>query len=200
MAIETQLKQRLVGIAVIVSLAVIFLPMILDGAGMIEEDAYEQAAFEVPPPPKVERRAIDFDERAQRMDARLKAIPKLSHDIVDEANRKQDITKKTSIIKQSDEIVKPKKVVNKIGGDSWIVQLGSFKDQDKAFKLQEKVRAYKIAAVFIQKVMLKNGKSYRVRLGPFLYQKQAQAAVEKLIKRHKLKAVVMKLINKFRFY
>ncbi len=193
MAIETQLKQRLVGIAVIVSLAVIFLPMLLDGAGMIEKATYKESAFEVPPPPKVLRRPVNLDAKAQQLDSRLSAIPLLSHDIVDEANRKQEKIEKKPIVKKVvKETVKVAEPIEKIGGDSWIAQLGSFKDQDKAFKLQTKVRAYKIAAVFIQKAVLKNGKSYRVRMGPFLYQKQAQAAVDKLLKKHKIKAVVMK--------
>jgi len=188
MAIESQLKQRLVGIAVIVSLAVIFLPMILDGAGMIEKAEYKQNVIKIPPPPKVERREVDFDAKAIELEKRLKAIPKLSNNIVDIANRKQLKAKSVKAVKTT----QPINAKKKIGGDSWIAQLGSFKDQNKAFKLQDKVRSYKIAAVFIQKIILKGSKSYRVRMGPFLYQKQAKSAVEKLRKKYKLKAVVMK--------
>ena len=187
MAIEDQLKQRLVGIAVIVSLAVIFLPMLLDGAGMIEKTEYKQNTFEIPPPPKVERRVVDFKQKKDELENRLKVIPEINNDIVDEANRKAVKVEKIKIKPPVEQI----KVKPKIGGDSWIAQLGSFKDQDKAFKLQDKVRSYKIASVFIQKIMLKNGKNYRVRMGPFLYQKQAKAAVKKLTKKYGLKAVVM---------
>lgn len=188
MAIESHLKQRLVGIAVIVSLAVIFLPMILDGAGMIEKNQYEQITIEVPPPPKIERRAIDLDAKAQQLNERLANIPKIESPVVDEINKNKVNEEKPKFENK----LKTPEATKKLGGDTWIAQLGSFKDQDKAFKLQDKVRDYKIAAVFIQKVVLESGKSYRVRMGPFLFQKQAKAAVDKLFKKHKLKAVVMK--------
>lgn len=186
---ESQLKQRLVGIAVIVSLAVIFLPMLLDGAGMVEKTQYEAEVFEVPPPPIVERRSVDLAAKAKQNEERLNKIPNLSHNIVDESNKKNDEAEK---LKEVIAKAKSSKKIEKVGGDSWIAQLGSFNDQEKAFKLQNKVRAYKIAAVFIQKVIIKNKKSYRVRMGPFLYQKQAKAAAEKLHNKYKIKAVVMK--------
>ena len=186
---ESQLKQRLVGIAVIVSLAVIFLPMLLDGAGMVEKKQYEIEVFEVPPPPKVERSTIDLKAKAKQVEQRLEKIPELSHDVVDTANKKIVAAEQVKTV-----VTKPKEVkkVEKVGGESWIAQLGSFKDQEKAFKLQDKVRSYKIAAVFIQKAVIKNSKNYRVRMGPFLYQKQAKDAAEKLRIKHKIKAVVMK--------
>ena len=45
---ETTLKQRLIGAAVIIALAVIFVPMILDGSGRQESVALD---VEVPPEP-----------------------------------------------------------------------------------------------------------------------------------------------------
>ncbi len=193
MAIESQLKQRLVGIAVIVSLAVIFLPMLLDGAGVVEKTEFKESRFEIPPPPKVERRSIDLSAKAKQLKKRISRIPVVSQNIVDASNKKQDKAEKLTPKKTSiKNIKKPIKKVKKVGGESWIAQLGSFVDQDKAFKLQDKVRAYKIASVFIQKVVIKSNKSYRVRMGPFLYQKQAKAAVKKLSSKYKIKAVVMK--------
>lgn len=186
---ESQLKQRLVGIAVIVSLAVIFLPMLLDGAGMMEKPQYNQEVFAVPPAPKVDRRIVDLEEKEKQLDTRLNNIPKLVHNIVDDANKKQDKAAKVKKVTVKPKVTKP---IAKVGGDSWIVQLGSFKDQEKAFILQKKLRSYKIAAVFIQKLMINNSKSYRVRMGPFLYQKQARAAKVKLTKKLKIQAVVMK--------
>ncbi len=193
MAIETQLKQRLVGIAVIVSLAVIFLPMILDGAGMVKETDYKTTTIHVPPPPEVERTNIDLSTQAQQLNTQLNTIPQLDNTLVDVSNREQKSKEKVppkATLTDNSEVTKPE--LKKMGGDTWIAQLGSFKDQDKAFKLQDKVRGYKIAPVFIQKAVIKGSKNYRVRMGPFLYQKQAVAAIKKLTKRSKIKAVVMK--------
>lgn len=191
---ESQLKQRLVGIAVIVSLAVIFLPMILDGAGVVgtEKNQFEAVGIEVPPAPTIERRTVDLNPQVQQMNKRINEMPKPPNSVVDEQNKVQikaqeKTTSSASVSKKSSA-----KAVTKLGGDSWIAQLGSFKDQDKAFKLQDKVRAFKIAPVFIQKIMLQKGFSYRVRLGPFLYKKQAKAAAEKLNNKYTLKSVVMK--------
>lgn len=182
---ESQLKQRLVGIAVIVSLAVIFLPALLDGAGMLEQQQFKQKKLEIPPPPKVERREVDLAAQAKALKNRSAQIPEFHNDFVDTSNRKAEAKTPVKQIKSQP----PQK---QVGGSTWIAQIGSFKDQDKAFKLRDKIRRYKLGSVFIQGVVINNTKNYRVRLGPFLYKKQAQSAAKKLLSQYKLKAVVMK--------
>lgn len=190
---ESQLKHRLVGIAVIVSLAVIFLPYILDGAGVLDENQFEQIKVEIPSPPQVQRTHIDFNAKQSKLESDLSKIPLLDYEIIDETNKKLDAeeNKKSIKTKTNGTIQKGTIKRQKVGGDSWIVQIGSFNDQEKAFKLRDKARAYKIAVVFIQKIVLNKSKTYRVRLGPFLTKKQAQSAASK-IKQHKLKTIVMK--------
>lgn len=83
---EVQLKQRLVGLTVIFSLAVIFLPMLLDGSGL----APKHLEIEIPPAPQMETN-VRVQEKVielERETANLKSLQPL---IVDEISDPPDI-------------------------------------------------------------------------------------------------------------
>ena len=77
---DQHIKNRLVGIVVVFALAVIFLPMILDGSGVRKDD------FDVviPPEPVVEADP-EFDSKVIELNARVDAIPELEQRFIDEA-------------------------------------------------------------------------------------------------------------------
>ena len=76
---EPQLKQRLVGIAVIFSLAVIFLPMILDGSGQ------QRKSFEIEVPARPELKSeVDVEQRVLEIRNDIAALPELKPLILDE--------------------------------------------------------------------------------------------------------------------
>ena len=78
------------------------------------------------------------------------------------------------------------------GGQSWVLQVGSFQDRDKALSQRDKLRQSRIAAVFIEQFQVNNKTSYRVRLGPFLSRDQTRVAQNKIKAKHDIDGIIMK--------
>ncbi len=180
---DQNIKQRLVGLAVIFALAVIFLPMILDGSGVEKKTL----VIEIPDQPVVVANP-EFDQKIIELHERVEELPELEPRFIDEnSGDKQNLIKRESE-KQTkkaesepapapkkqpaakvEKAPKPKTAVKPpVGGDSWVLQIGSFKDKGKAIMQRDRLRKSNVAAVFIEKFDNNNQASYRVRLGPFL--------------------------------
>jgi DedD protein len=194
---EQNIKNRLVGIIVIFALAVIFLPMILDGSGMRKE----KFEIMIPPPPVVDSNP-QFDTKIIELNAKADAIPELDERFVDEVSSENRV-KRTPVTDEVPEKqkLKPKSspapaaaVVEpaKVGGISWVLQVGSFQDRDKALVQRDKLRKSNISAVFIEQFNVKNKPSYRVRLGPFVNREQTQVAQNKIKAKHNIDGIIMK--------
>jgi DedD protein len=191
---EQNIKNRLVGIIVIFALAVIFLPMILDGSGMRKE----KFEIVIPPPPVVDSNS-QFDSKIIELNARAEAIPKLEQQFVDEVSSENQV-KRTPITQEKQEsepestpapaiaVVKP----DKVGGISWVLQVGSFQDRNKALVQRDRLRKSNIAAVFIEQFNVNNKPSYRVRLGPFINREQTRVAQNKIKAKHDIDGIIMK--------
>jgi DedD protein len=195
---EQNIKNRLVGIVVIFALAVIFLPMILDGSGV------RKGEFEVviPPQPEVSP-SPDFDEKIVELNSRVEAVPELEQRFVDEvsssdqpepaaandepAAKSQSVAKATAAPPAEPVEEKPKS-----GGDSWVLQVGSFQDRGKALAQRDRLRKSNIAAVFIEQFNINDKPSYRVRLGPFLSREQTRVAQNKIKAKHDIDGIIMK--------
>lgn len=198
---DQNIKQRLVGIAVIFALAVIFLPMILDGSGVQKKTLL----VEIPPQPVIPTRA-DFSEKIIELETKADAIPELEARFVDEKsgdteNRiKRDDAETVTTEKpdtQAEPIVEPgeekkQEAVKKPGGDSWVLQVGSFKDRKKATAQRDQLRKSKIAAVFIEQFNTANQASYRVRLGPFPDREKSKIAQNKIKAKYDIDGLIMK--------
>jgi len=77
---------------------------------------------------------------------------------------------------------KPKeKTINK----AYTLQLGSFSQQENALKLTKKLQAKKFKA-YIEKIVLPNRTSYRVRIGPFLKYEQISLTQRKIKRQFKI--------------
>jgi DedD protein len=197
---EQNIKNRLVGIIVVFALAVIFLPMILDGSGVRKEK------FEVviPPLPEVESNP-EFDSKIVELNTRVQAVPELDQRFVDEVSSDNQVKRKEI----ADEAVaatetktgtaaaeQPRQeapaAASKSGGDSFVLQVGSFQDRGKALAQRDKLRKSNIAAVFIEQFEVKDKPSYRVRLGPFINRQQARVAQNKIKAKHDIDGIIMK--------
>ena len=203
---DQNIKQRLVGIAVIFALAVIFLPMILDGSGVDKKTL----VIEIPDQPVVAVNP-EFNQKIIELHASAEELPELEARFIDEnSGDKQNLIKREpenqSEKVESEPVPEPKKqsdtkvenapeakVAAKaaIGGDSWVLQVGSFKDKDKAMLQLDRLRKSNIAAVFIEKFNNNNQASYRVRLGPFLNRDQAGVAQNKVRAKHSIEGLIM---------
>lgn len=196
---DQNIKNRLVGIIVIFALAVIFLPMILDGSG-VRKDAFE---VEIPPQPVVESNP-QFDAKIIELNAQAEAIPDLEQRFVDEVSSENPVTaspvasepveKKKSRPETQPAADATGDVTNpgKIGGDSWVLQIGSYQDRKKALMQRDKLRKSNISAVFIEQFNVNNKPSYRVRLGPFINRQQTRVAQNKVKAKHDIDGIIMK--------
>ena len=195
-----QLKQRLVGAIVLVSLAVIFIPMILPGGGGLGNsiDGREVPAepdYRFPPPkpapkaPPIGAAPVvpmgESGEASSGMPSK-KADKKISKPIAaakPAASVKARATSETTT-------TKAKSVEVKSGqGSAWIVQVGSFTSAPNAKALRDKLRKMGYAS-FVEAIKGKQGMIYRVRVGPELTRELAEKLQKKLAKKTKLKGLV----------
>jgi DedD protein len=80
----------------------------------------------------------------------------------------------------------------KIGGDSWVLQVGSYQDRKKALVQRDKLRKSNVSAVFIEQFNVNQKPSYRVRLGPFINREQTRVAQNKIKAKHDIDGIIMK--------
>jgi DedD protein len=193
---DQKIKNRLVGIIVLFALAVIFLPMILDGSG-VKKDKLEF----VIPAQKLVQGDPDFKQKIIELRSNVDQIPNLKPRFVDENSAPATLEQITTAVEQEATVVVAKKVekvekvtktVKKSGGDSWVLQIGSFLDRSKALQQRDRIRKSSIAAVFIEQFNDGNKINYRVRLGPFVSREQSRVAQNKIKAKHNIDGIVMK--------
>lgn len=196
---DQNIKNRLVGVIVIFALAVIFLPMILDGSGVRRE----QQEIVIPPQPLVTANP-EFEQKIVELQAKVDTLPDLEPRHVDEKSAADTIQRSgpdegESSEPQVKQAAEPKTESKteaapetKTGGDSWVLQVGSFQDRGKALAVRDKLRQSKIAAVFIEQFKKDGKASYRVRLGPFLNRDQTRVAQNKIKAKHDIDGIIMK--------
>ncbi len=193
-------KQRLVGITVVFGLAVIFLPMILDGSGVRKNTL----KVVIPPQPVVKFNP-KFEQKIIELHAKVEKLPDLEPQFVDEnsSDRVNNVERKAVETSQKDPGAKkiqppssqktqPEVEVALVGGDTWVLQVGSFKDQKKALSQRDELRKSNIAAVFVEKFNIDKEPVYRVRLGPFLNRDQSKIALNKIKAKHDIDGLIMK--------
>lgn len=200
---DQNIKNRLVGISVVFALAVIFLPMILDGSG-VRKDKFEVV---IPPQPLVSANP-EFEPKIIDMQAKVEALPDLEPRLVDEnsppARTEPADTGKVDIKPEKTAKSQPEPETRKVlarddkvatakeGGDSWVLQVGSFQDRDKALSQRDKLRKSNISAVFIEQFEVDSKPSFRVRLGPFINRDQTKVAQNKIKAKHNIDGIIMK--------
>lgn len=244
---DQQLKQRLVGVAVIFLLAIIFVPMLLDGAGTRPQPV----VVDIPPQPSVETYEV-LEPSVIELKREVAEMPELQPRIVDELSEppqssvekavsesapvaskklppptvakasgstadgeksvpsadnnaskpapvkapvKQTAVKKAEVKKSpaKQPVTRQAAVASKarVGGESWIIQVGSFNDRNKAYKLRDKLRKSRLASdVFIEKFPHDGKISYRVRLGMFLSRSKAAVVANKLRAKYNIKGFI----------
>ena len=173
-----RLKQRIVGAIVLVSLAVIFLPMILDGSGQ-KRDLFVQNPIPTMPGYKFE--PLDIPIKSVRPTTKPARI------VENEQHVKQSElkTNKPTTLKPLDE--NAQRLV-----EAWIVQVGSFTKSHNAFSLRDRLRK-KDLRVFVEQLNNNDNQSfYRVRVGPYKLRLEAEAAQAKIKNSYKIDGKIMK--------
>jgi len=183
--LNERLKQRLVGAVVLVSLAVIFIPMLLDGgerstmpmfgSNIPEKPDYQFEPLEIPlqpVPPIAEERPVLIDKPEPAPEA--------------EAPRPTSEAKAPPAAPNTQP--QPSADTDKTVG--WVVQVGSFSRSDNALALRDKLRSKGFTA-FVERVKTAEGTIYRVRIGPELKRESAERQLQRLQREMKLKGIVL---------
>jgi len=181
--VDEHLKKRLVGATVLVALAVIFIPMLLDDETVVDTGI---TRTNIPPRPEA-----PFSSRIKPLvpaeEPAVAAEPKPHKEPVAPVSPppKTAVATKPAAPKASS----PKPTVPKLPAKpivSWVIQVGSFAKQENADNLVKQLRAMKFAA-FMEKVVVDGKTRYRVRVGPEVDQKKAQQMQAQIEKKFKLK-------------
>ncbi|HKK56958.1 SPOR domain-containing protein [Marinobacter sp.] len=185
------LKQRIIGALVLVSLAVIFVPMMFDEPHSERETTTIQIPEE-PPFPEVE---MPEPETTKVPPYRIEeTAPAGPDDSVAEAPEPPDTTESSAAAgaSQSEPSAQTEpgaaEFTRSLEG-AWVVQLGSFGSADNARRLREKVRE-KGYSSHLQSVIRGDTELTRVFSGPFAEKAEAEKAKQALDKAFGLNSLV----------
>lgn len=171
---DLQLKQRVVGAAVLAALGVIFIPIFLDDKHD-EKDLLLAPRVESAPAGDFNSRVVPLDDRfIKQVERAMDATP-------------QELIKSRHWSRDSEGAV----VTPRTGVTAWVVQLGSFSTEGNAETLVEKLRIDGYTA-FIEQLPDDSKLAYRVRVGPELTKKAAGKIRDQLAKRLKLDGIVIR--------
>jgi len=182
---ERRLKERLTGAAVLVMLAVIFIPMILDDS--VDTDTSIRAT-NIPPRPKTEftSRIAPLKEAELALESvpgKAGVIQEEVTDLLDEMPKAPSESSPASVDRpeaKTAAVPVGKTEPEPMGASAWAVQLGSFSREANANALNKKLRDAAYPS-FVEPLRQRSGKMvYRVRVGPELLRSDAQALKEKL--------------------
>lgn len=204
---EQGLKERLVGAAVIVILAVIFIPMLLDDTEdqeiVITETNIPPKPENMPLPPSVDERIIPADSNFSSRIIPVQEEPAV--EVVEEpvvqktveagppAEKKETTSQKpaqTAGQKSAATVSKNDEPATNVGVSAWVVQLGSFSSEKNAQELNQKLKQAGFRS-FVEPLKQNNTTSYRVRVGPELRRSDAQIIKEKLKSTMQIEGIIV---------
>jgi len=189
---ESGLKQRLTGAAVLVILAVIFIPMLLDTA---KEDKQEMEGANIPaqpadmPAPPEE----DFSSRVVPLEQPPVPAPAEEAESIEPApiveNPAPSESTPAAKVPPQPEVTNEDQT-SRVGVTAWVVQLGSFSSEENAEALNQKLRQAGFKA-FVEPLRQNGGTVYRVRVGPELKRSDADGINDRLQKELELDGIVV---------
>ena len=195
-----RLKERLVGAAVLVVIAVIFIPMLLTGP--IDSGSITKTNIPDRPTEKFNSKLVPLSDPLKsativNKDDTIIEDPVITDvDKEERAAKSQDKTLAQTESNSSTSVVSKKSSLEKnvkdkqVGLTAWVVQLGSFSSKVNADKLNLKLRKSGFPA-FVEPLEQKKKTVYRVRVGPELLRADADAILKKIKKNMKLDGIVV---------
>lgn len=200
---EQQLKQRLIGAVVLVSLAVIFVPLILEGP----DDELIPQSHDIPTPPELDYRASmdlqlpEADVPEPSSSATAPATPEPAPEPEPEPASQPEIATTRLQQPESAQVEAPqpeppaaaaKPPRSDAPAPGWYAQLGSFGQQANAAALRDTLGKAGFAAQ-LQMVDTGKGTSYRVLAGPEPDRASAESLLRKLGDRMKTTGIVIEI-------
>lgn len=207
---DQMLKQRLIGAIVIIALAVIFVPMILEKP----DKELSTRTQSMPPPPTIDYQSevglpvpagsAESPEPAETPvavpDQEVSALPESAETAGASAQTKvkpapaespRPPTAKPTTAKQTaPERKSPAKATSAAGRGDWVLQVGSFTQQTNAQKLRDRLTkaGYRVS---VQVAKSADGSVHRVLVGPVSDRPAAERLRDKLAREQKLTAMVL---------
>ena len=192
---EQKLKERLVGAAVLVAVAVIFIPIIFTDSPETEVIL----GSNIPEKPET-----NFNSRIIPV---IESDDKFSSTPIDSENIESGKSQQNDGLIIEQKVVAEKVISTKennaekilttevegnttVGLSAWIVQLGSFTEEDNAQSLNEKLRTAGYPS-FVEPLKRDGKISYRVRVGPEIKRSEADMLLKKLKEKMQLDGIVV---------
>jgi len=165
--LNEQLKKRLVGAVVLISLAVIVLPLFLDGD---KRGGIAPLGSSLPPRPESAITPLEIPLELPPAEARgRRAYPVVEAPVADEPEASGEArTDADSAPPATVEEAAPPPATNR-----WAVQVGSFSQSSNALGLRDRLRDAGFAA-YVEQVGIAGKNTYRVRVGPVLVREAAE--------------------------
>ena len=189
---ERSLKERLVGAAVLVILAVIFIPMLFnDTPGnepVITESNIPPKPDDIPVPPEADFNSRIIPLQQGETGTAVSTTEKKTKEKPTEENKPATVTA-TEEQKPTQTAMVNEEPATNMGLSAWVVQLGSFTSEENAQALNQKLRKTGYKA-FVEPLKQKTSVVYRVRVGPELKREDAESIREQLKKNLNLDGII----------
>ncbi|MCP3852450.1 MAG: hypothetical protein GY694_19795 [Gammaproteobacteria bacterium] len=199
---NVNIKQRIIGALVLVSLGIIIIPILLNGGA----DQKQLSGDNIPVIPNSHNKVLPKVPKPLVMPApkAVSAYPERNK-AVTQVKTKKPITEstkpitvknkpatipKTSNTQQKSSIKKVSKPTSAKIDKAYAIQIASFSKKSNATALQGKLRKKKYKA-YIESIQTSKGKLYRLRVGPYLNFDQISAIKNNIEKTFKLKNTVL---------
>ncbi len=146
---DGKLKQRVTGAVILTSLAVILIPVLLDG----NEQERQEIINQIPEPPRIDLDDVTVEEITARMEEMERASEaRLPQEVVDETD-----------YEEADDFILDKNSIPV----SWSIQLASFKNKDNATRLRAQLREKNYRSYILHGIS-NDEDVYRVFVGPMV--------------------------------
>lgn len=216
MAVDEKVKKRLVGAVVLVSLGVIFIPMLLEertpsrmptfGSNVPAEPESRFETLDIPlqlpePPAQTRQTVVETEAEAVELENAVKAEqapqeqkpePASDPGATAQAPRKKATRPAAEAEPAPKPAPAPKSAARPVadGPRGWVVQVGSFVKPANAFGLRDRIRSKGFPA-FVEQLRTGGDIAYRVRVGPELSRNRADKLKRDLASGMKLDGLVM---------
>ncbi|MCG8380027.1 MAG: SPOR domain-containing protein [Proteobacteria bacterium] len=182
-----RLKERLVGAAVLVIIAVIFIPMILTGP--VDTGSITKTNIPERPTEKFESKLVPITEQINPVisETRVEA----DTNIESEVNTQVEDVKTGEQTQQQPGSISTNKTADKqVGLTAWVVQMGSFTSKVNADQLKLKLQKSGFTA-FVEPITQDKETVYRVRVGPELLRSDADKLLKNIKSKMDLEGMVL---------
>ncbi len=172
------LKKRLIGATVLVSLVVIFVPMLLEKEPVVSTELEDNIVPEKP--------NGDFSSKLLPLETEDLSKPPVEEPVP--VQEEDEVVQESETTGNEPEVtMEPKSATQdkkedaptRVGLSGWVVQVGSFSNSENAEKLVKELQTNKYAA-FTDQVDVQGKILYRVLVGPEADKKRAEQLLEKL--------------------